>query len=1539
MHRFLRIASGVLLVCATGWPSHGSDLPAWRDAPAFTTPAADLLEASAQLPARPGYDGAYLLDDVQVVLDEASRRTTTVHCIFRLDRETALAALGNARAPWSDWYEERPVIRARVITADGMEHPLDPATIGVFQAQVRSPELLTDRKELRAPLPALARGAVAEVEVVVREFRPFSSSGTRDNYNFVSVLPAQHMRFSLDAPGAAAVHWLAQGLKDQEVSRASEAGRARYRVETGPVLPLKPQERLQAYDQEEPPFIVYSTVPSWNAVAREYLAIVETQIKGTELPAWAQPAKGKGEDRAAIVDHLVRDLRRNVRYTGLEFGEASIVPRPPAEVLKRGYGDCKDQACLLVALLRGRGIEAQVALMRAGILQPFKEEMPGLVVFNHAIVVLPGKHPVWIDPSARYARAGTLPGPDQGRQALVIARTTTGPVATPQDPAAQNVTRRSFDVVMTDAGLAQVTLSLTGSGPSETRLRGAFASADPAHLPPHLKTALVQECLSRELESVECHDPDDLLHPFQLTARAMDSKFASTGVQDGSAALSPWLLVTDLDTLIQEPRGDPQNARGGGEGSNGPNYGSPATRRTDLLLPEAYAMEGRWLIHPPEGFGPSRLPERRTVAFGPASLVCSYASTPAGAVEVTCRFECERLRWTPSEVMEARRALDTFRAEQVPMVRFQPKGMADLNAGRLQEGLAEFRKGVAANPGKAAPLLRLSRAQLMAGLGESARASALKATELEPGSPRAFEGLAWALENDSLGRPHSHGWDRPAAVAANRKALALDPHSRSARWQLAMVLERDALGGRLTAGPDLDEAIELYRALLAEEKNETLTGNLAAALAYRGRFAEARELLYPFRGAPKWSGWLVAATACAQGLEEALAQADRDIPDPSSRWQALLVAGDLCAQFRHFVEAAGLTEAGAPGSRQATQTRNWAQRLAKVQPYNPGRVPPRDPKSAPIRFLARILDPAFDPDQVRATVAEAVRPMLDEAQMLRTRRKWLGAPLYSGLSTQSILDVLASTLEITADGTDQRGYRVRLQGQGYRQSWAIAAEGGAYRPVLSSDDSASGLGWQARALLDRGDAVKAAAWLDLAMDLLPDGNPKDSLSRPPLKVVRAQATSQGTEELRLEAACLEAFGTADAATVARLEAGFRNSASRAVRGAAGMALASALHRKGDWAALAEHTRDLASQFPGYPSVLAWRARALACTHGWEDLLLLADHELVSNPGQVDWVLKQVKALAGLGRYPEANRSIAGLKASGRLGPGEWNDLAWAQVEAGWVSPQTLEYARNATQDPTFQTRESMHTLAAVLAELGRVAEAREALQKSLDLDGADEPWPQDWYVLGRIAEKLDDPQVAETRYALVRATAAHENPDKSACALLAQSRIQFLDPAAPAAPQLVARPRPEPGPVPEPSDQDCRAFYRDHPDRFTTGGTFDCRCILLRLPDPKAEQKIGKIMAELKAGRSFAALARTWSDDPVSKNRGGLYQDIPPGRFPKAFEDAVFSQKVGAVGRPVQTPFGTFLILVEKVRPGVLQPYEEVKAQVRSQALEARSAP
>ena len=96
-------------------------------------------------------------------------------------------------------------------------------------------------------------------------------------------------------------------------------------------------------------------------------------------------------------------MRTNLRYTGLELGESAWVPFDPREVVRRQYGDCKDLSLLLVTLLRGVGVAADVALVDSSGYFDVDKGVAGLSFFDHAIVRVRadgGAPAVWLDPTA-----------------------------------------------------------------------------------------------------------------------------------------------------------------------------------------------------------------------------------------------------------------------------------------------------------------------------------------------------------------------------------------------------------------------------------------------------------------------------------------------------------------------------------------------------------------------------------------------------------------------------------------------------------------------------------------------------------------------------------------------------------------------------------------------------------------------------------------------------------------------------------------------------------------------------------------------------------------------------------------------------------------------------------------------------------------------------------------------------------------------------------------------------------------------------------
>ena len=98
-----------------------------------------------------------------------------------------------------------------------------------------------------------------------------------------------------------------------------------------------------------------------------------------------------------------------------------------------------------------------------------------------------------------------------------------------------------------------------------------------------------------------------------------------------------------------------------------------------------------------------------------------------------------------------------------------------------------------------------------------------------------------------------------------------------------------------------------------------------------------------------------------------------------------------------------------------------------------------------------------------------------------------------------------------------------------------------------------------------------------------------------------------------------------------------------------------------------------------------------------------------------------------------------------------------------------------------------------------------------------------------------------------------------------------------------------------------------------------------------AKQKATEILAKARASPdSFAALAKTYSQDPGSSAQGGDLGSFSRGAMLKPFEDAVFSAKVGDIVGPVQTDFGYHVIKVTGIKPPHVQSFDEVKARIEA---------
>ena len=128
-------------------------------------------------------------------------------------------------------------------------------------------------------------------------------------------------------------------------------------------------------------------------------------------------------------------------------------------ILSRRFGDCKDDATLLTALLAAKGIAAEEVLI--GAMPTYRLAKTATVsAFNHAIVYIPALDQ-YVDPTAAFGNFNRLPSSDSGKPVVRVSAKGAVVARTPESSAEDNVVE--LDSHMTparDGGRAFVSQSL-----------------------------------------------------------------------------------------------------------------------------------------------------------------------------------------------------------------------------------------------------------------------------------------------------------------------------------------------------------------------------------------------------------------------------------------------------------------------------------------------------------------------------------------------------------------------------------------------------------------------------------------------------------------------------------------------------------------------------------------------------------------------------------------------------------------------------------------------------------------------------------------------------------------------------------------------------------------------------------------------------------------------------------------------------------------------------------------------------------------------
>lgn len=317
----------------------------------------------------------------------------------------------------------------------------------------------------------------------------------QDKFSFQGRLPVILSRYSLDLPQG----WTAKGttFNAPEITPQVSGSNYTWEMRALPPIPFEPMgpstanlsPRIAVNFSPANSSVANRTFNDWVDVSRWGSGLHDPEVviddnvaaKARELTAGAKTEF----DKIKSIGKYVQNLQYISIDIGVGYGNG-FRPRPSNVVLGRGYGDCKDKANLMRAMLKVVGIESYPIAIFSGDPAFVKAQWPSPSQFNHCIIAVKVsaetksptiiEHPslgrlLIFDATDSYTPVGDLPDYLQGSKALIMAGEKGGLAEMPTLPGINNLLERNINATVLPTGELKGNIAEKAVGQTSTVFR------------------------------------------------------------------------------------------------------------------------------------------------------------------------------------------------------------------------------------------------------------------------------------------------------------------------------------------------------------------------------------------------------------------------------------------------------------------------------------------------------------------------------------------------------------------------------------------------------------------------------------------------------------------------------------------------------------------------------------------------------------------------------------------------------------------------------------------------------------------------------------------------------------------------------------------------------------------------------------------------------------------------------------------------------------------------------------------------------------
>ncbi|MFP5228483.1 MAG: DUF3857 domain-containing transglutaminase family protein [Acidobacteriota bacterium] len=333
----------------------------------------------------------------------------------------------------------------------------------------------------------------------------------------------------------------------------------------------------------------------WTRIGNWYTTLAAPRSEGgADIATEARSLAGTG-DFMARLDQVATFMQQQIRYVAIEIGIGGWQPHPAEDVFRSRYGDCKDKATLMIAMLDAVGIRAAWVSVddRRGRIDPHAPSLFG----DHMIVAIEiprgyenprlravatartGKRYLIFDPTNQYVPIGELPEYEQGGYGVLAAGEDSQVLQLPILSPDTDTTQRSARFDLAPDGTLKGDVTVLHAGASSWSLRNRLSMESDKEQRELMEKSLQQDFSSFTLDEEKVGNVRQLDRPLELNYQVTAPAYAKSA---GNLLLVRPRILGDLSRgLNDKPRTVPISFDGVGTWRDD----------FDVKLPPGYAID------------------------------------------------------------------------------------------------------------------------------------------------------------------------------------------------------------------------------------------------------------------------------------------------------------------------------------------------------------------------------------------------------------------------------------------------------------------------------------------------------------------------------------------------------------------------------------------------------------------------------------------------------------------------------------------------------------------------------------------------------------------------------------------------------------------------------------------------------------------------------------------------------------------------------------------------------------------------------------